>query len=111
MAGLAQPENQREKQQPENQRARASELRAALNHSAVGCRWGGGGGGCRVSGGGWRLAVVGCRLSVVGCRLAGLCLSGSEHFVVNVSVAGGLVLLRGFGAGKYSVDELMKKQD
>ena len=51
------------------------------------------------------------RLSGVGCRLAGLCLSGSEHFVVNVSVAGGLVLLRGFGAGKYSVDELMKKQD
>eukprot|EP01052_Picozoa_sp_SAG31_P033692 SAG31_NODE_3842_length_3824_cov_1.823356_3_plen_56_part_00 len=34
-----------------------------------------------------------------------------EHFVVNVSVAGGLVLLRSFGAGKYSVDELMKKRD
>lgn len=34
-----------------------------------------------------------------------------EHFVVNVSVAGGLILLRNFGAGKFSVDEMMKKND
>ena len=34
-----------------------------------------------------------------------------EHFVVNLSAAGGMILLAGFGAGKYSMDEYLKKQD
>ncbi|EGD72943.1 hypothetical protein PTSG_04675 [Salpingoeca rosetta] len=34
-----------------------------------------------------------------------------EHFAVNVSVAGGLLLLCAIGAGKYTVDELLKKKD
>jgi uncharacterized membrane protein YphA (DoxX/SURF4 family) len=34
-----------------------------------------------------------------------------EHFVVNLSAAGGLMLLSSIGAGKYSVDEYMKKHD
>ena len=34
-----------------------------------------------------------------------------EHFVTNVATAGGLLLLQKIGAGKYTVDELMKKQD
>jgi len=33
-----------------------------------------------------------------------------SHFFTNVGVAGGLLLLQGFGAGKYSVDALMKKK-
>ena len=34
-----------------------------------------------------------------------------EHFVTNVATAGGLLLLQKIGAGKYTVDELMKKKD
>jgi uncharacterized membrane protein YphA (DoxX/SURF4 family) len=34
-----------------------------------------------------------------------------EHFVTNVATAGGLLLLQKIGAGKYSVDELLKKKD
>jgi|EP01047_Picozoa_sp_COSAG01_P047265 uncharacterized membrane protein YphA (DoxX/SURF4 family) len=34
-----------------------------------------------------------------------------EHFVVNVSVAGGLILLRNFGAGRFSVDAMLKKTE
>jgi len=34
-----------------------------------------------------------------------------EHFVTNIATAGGLLLLQKIGAGKYSVDELLKKKD
>ena len=34
-----------------------------------------------------------------------------EHFVTNVATAGGLMLLQQIGAGKYTVDELLKKGD
>ena len=34
-----------------------------------------------------------------------------EHFVTNIATAGGLLLLQKIGAGKYTVDELLKKQD
>ena len=34
-----------------------------------------------------------------------------EHFVTNVATAGGRMLLQKIGAGKYSVDELLKKTD
>jgi uncharacterized membrane protein YphA (DoxX/SURF4 family) len=34
-----------------------------------------------------------------------------EHFVTNVATAGGLILLQKIGAGKYTVDELLKKSD
>ena len=34
-----------------------------------------------------------------------------EHFVTNVATAGGLLLLQKIGAGKYLVDELLKKAD
>ncbi|KAK9901596.1 hypothetical protein WJX75_003946 [Coccomyxa subellipsoidea] len=32
------------------------------------------------------------------------------HFVTNLGVAGGLILLQNFGAGRYTVDQLMKKK-
>ena len=32
------------------------------------------------------------------------------HFVTNLGVAGGLVLLQSFGAGRYTVDRLMQKK-
>jgi alanyl-tRNA synthetase len=32
-----------------------------------------------------------------------------DHFTVNVGVAGGLLLLQEFGGGKFSVDEMLKK--
>ena len=38
-------------------------------------------------------------------------ISAREHFVVNLAVAAGMLLLRQFGAGRFSVDELMKKED
>jgi len=34
-----------------------------------------------------------------------------EHFAVNIAVAGGLLLLSNYGAGKYSVDAYLKKRD
>ena len=34
-----------------------------------------------------------------------------EHFATNVATAGGLLLLQKIGAGKYTVDELLKKKD
>mmetsp|Transcript_14171 Transcript_14171/g.36369 ORF Transcript_14171/g.36369 Transcript_14171/m.36369 type:complete len:391 (+) Transcript_14171:154-1326(+) len=34
-----------------------------------------------------------------------------SHFVTNLAVSGGLLLLQGFGAGRYSVDEMLKKKD
>lgn len=34
-----------------------------------------------------------------------------EHFVTNFATAGGLLLLQKMGAGKYSVDELLRKVD
>jgi len=34
-----------------------------------------------------------------------------EHFVTNIATAGGLLLLQKIGAGKYTVDELLKKKD
>ena len=34
-----------------------------------------------------------------------------EHFATNIATAGGLLLLQKMGAGKYTVDELMKKKD
>ena len=33
-----------------------------------------------------------------------------SHFFTNVGVAGGLLLLQAFGAGKYTVDALMNKK-
>ena len=33
-----------------------------------------------------------------------------QHFVTNLSVAGGLLLFQSVGAGRYSVDEIMKKR-
>lgn len=33
-----------------------------------------------------------------------------SHFFTNVGVAGGLLLLQTFGAGKYSVDAILKKK-
>lgn len=33
-----------------------------------------------------------------------------SHFFTNVGVAGGLLLLQTFGAGKYSVDGILKKK-
>ena len=32
------------------------------------------------------------------------------HFVTNLGVAGGLVLLQSFGAGRFTVDRLMQKK-
>eukprot|EP00727_Mastigamoeba_balamuthi_P013977 m51a1_g9201 hypothetical protein (316) ;mRNA; r:109972-111048 len=37
-------------------------------------------------------------------------LHARDHFCVNIGVAGGLFLLRSFGPGKYSVDELISKK-
>lgn len=34
-----------------------------------------------------------------------------DHFTVNLAVAGGLLLLQRFGAGKYTVDALLKKKE
>lgn len=34
-----------------------------------------------------------------------------SHFVTNLAVSGGLLLLQGFGAGRYTVDEMLKKKD
>jgi uncharacterized membrane protein YphA (DoxX/SURF4 family) len=34
-----------------------------------------------------------------------------EHFVTNLATAGGLLLLQRIGAGKFTVDELLKKND
>eukprot|EP00191_Tetraselmis_sp_GSL018_P004552 CAMPEP_0177596572 /NCGR_PEP_ID=MMETSP0419_2-20121207/11176_1 /TAXON_ID=582737 /ORGANISM="Tetraselmis sp., Strain GSL018" /LENGTH=304 /DNA_ID=CAMNT_0019088537 /DNA_START=1064 /DNA_END=1976 /DNA_ORIENTATION=- len=34
-----------------------------------------------------------------------------SHFVTNLSVAGGLILLQGLGAGRYTVDEVLKKKE
>jgi len=34
-----------------------------------------------------------------------------DHFTVNVGVAGGLILLSSFGAGKFSVDAMLKKTE
>lgn len=34
-----------------------------------------------------------------------------EHFMTNVATAGGLLLLQKLGGGRFTVDELMKKQD
>ena len=34
-----------------------------------------------------------------------------EHFVVNVAVAGGLLLVQSVGGGKYAIDTLLKKDD
>lgn len=34
-----------------------------------------------------------------------------EHFFVNMATAGGLLLLQTFGAGKYSVDAMLKKNE
>ena len=31
--------------------------------------------------------------------------------VVNLSLAGGMALLRGFGAGRFSVDAMLRKED
>jgi alanyl-tRNA synthetase len=38
-------------------------------------------------------------------------ISAREHFVVNLSLAGGMALLRGFGAGRFSVDAMLRKED
>ena len=34
-----------------------------------------------------------------------------EHFVTNVATAGGLLLLQKMGPGKYTVDELLRKDE
>ena len=34
-----------------------------------------------------------------------------DHFFTNLAVAGGLLLLSGFGAGRYSIDSWLKKRD
>jgi len=34
-----------------------------------------------------------------------------EHFMTNMATAGGLLLLVKLGGGRYTVDELVKKQD
>lgn len=34
-----------------------------------------------------------------------------EHFMTNLATAGGLLLLQMVGAGKYTVDELLKKKE
>jgi len=41
----------------------------------------------------------------------GYAIHARDHFSVNVGVAGGLAMLQSFGAGRYSVDELLKKND
>lgn len=41
----------------------------------------------------------------------GYSIHARDHFSVNIGVAGGLLLLQSFGGGKYSVDELLKKND
>ena len=38
-------------------------------------------------------------------------ISAREHFVVNLALAGGMLLLRGFGAGRFSVDAMLRKED
>ena len=42
---------------------------------------------------------------------AGYILHAREHFFVNVGVAGGVTLLTVIGAGKYTVDQLLKKNE
>lgn len=32
------------------------------------------------------------------------------HFVTNLAVSGGLIMLQSFGAGRYTVDNLLKKR-
>lgn len=34
-----------------------------------------------------------------------------DHFMVNVGVSGGMFLLANFGAGQYSVDQWLKKNE
>ena len=34
-----------------------------------------------------------------------------SHFMTNMGVAGGLILLQSFGAGRFAVDSLMRKKD
>ena len=41
----------------------------------------------------------------------GYVLHAREHFVVNTGVAGGLLLLTVVGAGKFTVDEILKKRN
>ncbi len=41
----------------------------------------------------------------------GYVIHAREHFFVNVGTAGGILLLSFVGAGKYSVDELLKKKE
>ncbi len=41
----------------------------------------------------------------------GYVIHAREHFFVNIGTAGGILLLSFVGAGKYSVDELLKKKD
>lgn len=40
----------------------------------------------------------------------GYMIHSRQHFAVNIAVAGGLLLLQSFGAGKYSVDEYIEKK-
>ena len=40
----------------------------------------------------------------------GYIIHAREHFCVNISVAGGLLLLTTIGAGKYTVDQLLAKK-
>jgi len=42
---------------------------------------------------------------------AGYIIHAREHFFVNMGVAGGVILLSMVGAGKYTVDELLKKNE
>lgn len=41
----------------------------------------------------------------------GYAIHAREHFTVNVAVSGGCFLLQSFGAGKYSLDAYLKKQE
>jgi uncharacterized membrane protein YphA (DoxX/SURF4 family) len=41
----------------------------------------------------------------------GYVIHAREHFYVNIGTAGGILLLSFLGAGKYSVDALLKKKD
>lgn len=38
-------------------------------------------------------------------------ISAREHFVVNLALGGGMLLLRDFGAGRFSVDAMLRKED
>jgi uncharacterized membrane protein YphA (DoxX/SURF4 family) len=55
----------------------------------------------------WRFRADAAR----GAWALGKYIHARSHFVTNLSVAGGLLLLTGVGAGRYTVDRLLTKKD